>query len=115
MTGPIAIKVLRFQCPFCRRSWAHKSAAERHVGRCWLDPQNRACKTCRNHQPPHDGGPCVAGRPCPCNIVDEECYAGHDLSEGVRSGPRLLVVELLKTWWLYRSYRNDENEEGQET
>lgn len=36
----------RWRCTHCHRSWASRSAATAHAGRCWYDPANRSCKTC---------------------------------------------------------------------
>jgi hypothetical protein len=47
----VAINVTRHQCPYCRRAWSNKKAAERHVARCWYNPAVRACKTCSHFWP----------------------------------------------------------------
>lgn len=44
-----AYTTTRFRCPTCRKSWAKRSAAEKH--RCWHDPANRACRTCAHFAP----------------------------------------------------------------
>ena len=49
--GVEAIRVTRWRCPSCRKSWSSKATAEEHAVRCWLDPANRACKTCKHHHP----------------------------------------------------------------
>lgn len=48
MTSPIAVTVIRYQCPHCGRTRAHKRAAVAHIARCWLNPAARGCKTCRH-------------------------------------------------------------------
>lgn len=53
MTAPVPIPVMvrRFECPWCKRRRSSKAAMVAHIGACWLDPANRACKTCENHFP----------------------------------------------------------------
>lgn len=53
MSAAEAIVVTRWRCPHCRRSWASKTRANEHTATCWLDPANRACKTCRRHHRDH--------------------------------------------------------------
>lgn len=43
---PIAIKVTRYRCPHCTRSASKKPAIRDHIGRCWVNPGNRTCRTC---------------------------------------------------------------------
>jgi hypothetical protein len=65
---PIAVKVTRYQCPFCSRSGAVKARIRDHIGRCWSNPAAQACRTCRNFAAPEE----TAG--------EEYCMAGVDLS-----------------------------------
>lgn len=46
MSDPTAISVVRYRCPYCRKSWSSRSAAEAHIARCWYNPEVRGCKTC---------------------------------------------------------------------
>ena len=46
MSAPIAIKVTRFVCPYCRRGHSARSVCAGHIGRCFRNPANKACKTC---------------------------------------------------------------------
>lgn len=79
---PIPVVVTRHQCPFCRRTRAHKAAAVAHIGRCWFNPAVRSCKTCQ-HLDVDPGGPsCFPERPCDCNRGGRECLEGIDLDGG---------------------------------
>lgn len=40
------IKVTRFQCDFCNRTYAAKAAAAKHEDKCPHNPKNKACVTC---------------------------------------------------------------------
>ena len=75
MTAPIAVKVTRFACPFCSRSRAKKAATVEHIGRCWFNPDNRTCKTCRHFEDAEKYEPCYPGRPCSCQHVPARCNA----------------------------------------
>ena len=75
----IAVRVTRFRCPFCRKSWSSKAAANAHVPTCWMDPGNRACKTCEHHVPAESGG-CYERPGCGCQDVEEHCDAGVDMT-----------------------------------
>ena len=55
MSEPSRFETVRWQCPHCRRTWAHWKAADDHVGHCWRNPDNRACRTCRFHQQADQG------------------------------------------------------------
>ncbi len=80
MTAPIAITVKRFKCPHCPRSRAKKSATVAHIGRCWDNPANRACRTCANFEPAEAGG-CVGDRQCNCPDTPQDCAAGVELPD----------------------------------
>lgn len=73
-TTPVTVR--RHQCPHCRRTWAKRPAAERHVARCFRNSAARACKTCALYEPgePDDW---ISGYPG-CR---ESCGAGHNLSD----------------------------------
>jgi hypothetical protein len=85
---PIAVKVTRYRCPFCPRGWSRKSAAAVHVARCWNNPAVGNCKTCANFEREEEACGCKPG----CNWgnndqpIPEDCAAGVDISEGLRSG-----------------------------
>ena len=80
LAEPISRHVLRYFCPHCSTSRAHKPAMVAHIARCWRNPAARSCKTCRCYQPPeapdyHDGYP-----GCP-----EGCDGGEDISGGLKT------------------------------
>lgn len=75
LADPVRIVVARFLCPFCRRGHSSKPRATVHIGRCWYNPANGACKTCA-HQPTCECEPAVGYR-CPCSTGT--CNAGVEL------------------------------------
>ena len=85
---PIVVKVTRYRCPFCSRSWSQRKRAADHVARCWRNPAVRACKTCVYFQPYHWEGEPVPGIPgaVGCTEYPEACGRHEDLREGLRSG-----------------------------
>lgn len=87
LAAPEAFTTTRHRCPFCRRSWAHRAAAARHVARCWLNPAARSCKTCAIFEPAHDACGCEPG--CnwgsPSGGVPDSCAAGVDLDGTVKT------------------------------
>lgn len=42
----ITYTATRYRCPHCRKSYAGRSTAERHIGRCFRNPERRTCVTC---------------------------------------------------------------------
>ena len=82
---PIAVKVTRYRCPFCRRSWSSRKRAADHIGRCWLNPEARGCKTCEHWQA-HYWEPIFAdtGERVACYELAEACRADVDISAGLR-------------------------------
>lgn len=84
MTAPIQVEVTRFACPFCARSRAKKAATVEHIGRCWLNPDNRMCKTCTHFEEAETYEPCYPGRPCSCQDAPASCREGVDLPEWER-------------------------------
>jgi hypothetical protein len=68
---PIRRVVVRWQCPFCPRSRSSKKAITEHIGRCWLNPANKGCKTCANYEP-YDRG---CGEYSGCCDSPEQCLA----------------------------------------
>jgi hypothetical protein len=84
MTAPVLVKVTRYACPFCTRSRAKKTATAAHIGRCWSNPANRTCKTCRHFEEAFTAAPedwCFEGRRCSCNDSPASCEAGVDLPD----------------------------------
>lgn len=47
-SGVIKIQITRYKCQ-CGKKFAKKYAAEHHekVCKCWTNPKNRSCKTCK--------------------------------------------------------------------
>lgn len=41
----------RYRCPICRRSYSRRGTAVNHQAQCWLDPENKACRTCAHFNP----------------------------------------------------------------
>ena len=80
MSEPIPVMVRRYMCPHCSRGHSKKAAAVAHIARCWLNQENRTCKTCVHFDPGYVGMPCFPGRWCDCNDKPDECHAGIDLS-----------------------------------
>lgn len=93
----------RYVCPCCSRGSAKRAAAVAHLGRCWLNPENRACKTCRHFIPADfadwDENPayvdperCARG----VNLTDTDVYSSHPSEDRtptvVRSGCELWEV-----------------------
>lgn len=70
MADLIAYTTTRYRCPHCRKSYAAKGTAERHLVRCWRNPERRACLTCKHRDHGEYGEPeCSIGEgawPC-CN------------------------------------------------
>lgn len=63
MTEPIPFKTTRYRCPHCPRTGASKARITEHMGRCWLNPAARGCKTCKHFEPygPEWGDACRLG------------------------------------------------------
>lgn len=66
MTEPIVVLVKRYGCPTCGRTSSRPSRAKEHMARCWANPENRACKTCKHHDRDYEDG-------------SDTCAAGEDL------------------------------------
>lgn len=47
LAAPERITVVRWKCTHCSRSSSSRKAAVQHIGRCWLNPANKTCRTCR--------------------------------------------------------------------
>ena len=63
MTEPIVTVVKRYGCPTCGRTASRPGRAREHMARCWANPDNRACKTCKHFEPmnAYDPDYCDAG------------------------------------------------------
>jgi hypothetical protein len=63
MAEPIPFRVLRYRCPHCPRTGSSKARITEHIGRCWLNPEVRGCKTCKHFEPygPENGDGCAVG------------------------------------------------------
>jgi hypothetical protein len=63
VTEPIPVKVTRYRCTHCPRTGAVKARIQDHIGRCWLNPAARGCKTCKHFEPcgPEWSESCGAG------------------------------------------------------
>lgn len=75
----IKTTVVRYKCPHCNRHRSRKSATASHIARCWSNPDNRTCWTCRYHAKAYTAPAsswCFPGRECDCNNMDEHCQ--HD-------------------------------------
>jgi hypothetical protein len=79
VTTPVRVRAVRHQCPFCRRTWSKRPAAEAHIARCWCNPAARSCKTCVHYEPFEPGG-------CYGPEVPERCGAGVDISDRLPTG-----------------------------
>ncbi len=72
MSTPTAFVVTRWRCPFCTVTRSSKSGAERHIARCWYNPEAKSCKTCANYDP-------AESDPETGYHSDEQCQAGIEL------------------------------------
>lgn len=71
---PLAFTVTRYRCPCCPRTGSSRQRMAAHIGRCWHNPANRACKTCAHYLPAEGGSP--EGPPHP-----PSCLTGIDISD----------------------------------
>lgn len=76
---PVAIKVTRYRCPTCRRSWSSKKRTAEHAAMCAHAPENRACLTCEHFDPGEDATYEEPGHP-------EGCAQGLDVRHDVEPG-----------------------------
>lgn len=76
MTEPEKITTVRWRHPSCGKTYANRSRAREHAGRCWSDPANRACRTCEHYQPP-----------------DSDLDTGYSQDEGCGVGIPLPVID----------------------
>ena len=72
-----SVKVTRWRCAHCRRTWAHRAGAEAHIGRCYKNPAARGCKTCGAYQPPERPDYATGYPGC-----RESCWAGVAFTDG---------------------------------
>ncbi len=75
---PERVEVVRWRCPFCRRSHSGRGRAREHMTRCWFNPAARSCKTCVHFQEATSS--CYADPSCNC-ASPEICSAGVDLEK----------------------------------
>jgi hypothetical protein len=82
--APLTVTVRRYECPFCHRRRSSRAVTAEHMGRCWLNPDVRSCKTCANFEESYDACGCEPG--CnwgsPSGPAPASCAAGRDLPEG---------------------------------
>lgn len=80
-TGPIPVVVRRYDCPHCGRyRRAKKQTVAVHIGRCWDNPETRACRTCANLEPATCCGmPDLYQCYTPMCPESDTCAAGVDL------------------------------------
>lgn len=45
---PKEIQVTRYLCEFCEKEYKHKSSARTHEKICFLNPEVKACRSCKN-------------------------------------------------------------------
>jgi hypothetical protein len=109
VTEPIEVVAKRYRCPHCRKSWAHKATAAKHMPLCFADPARRTCKTCKHDVPAafgfdlhvddyeprhcaegHRQGPSCVG----CGEHPEVCRC----SEGQRRSPANQLRVLCPAW-----------------
>jgi hypothetical protein len=100
---PIPVKVTRYRCPCCPRTASGKARMVEHIGRCWLNPEARGCKTCEHFEPygPEWSDGCAVGvdlsgqKPCPTcwgfddPFVDGPCEDPDHVGNGkeIKPGP----------------------------
>lgn len=78
---PIRKPVVRWQCGYCPRTLARRTAIVEHMDRCWRNPAARGCLTCvHRYEPSGDGiiepfSPegCRVGVPMPDNGLPIHC------------------------------------------
>lgn len=60
---PIPFTTTRYRCPTCPRTASSKARMVEHIGRCWLNPEARGCKTCKHFEPygPENADACLVG------------------------------------------------------
>jgi len=61
MTQPIPFTTTRYRCPHCPRTAANNSRMREHIGRCWLNPAARGCKTCKHYEQRAENEVCMVG------------------------------------------------------
>jgi len=65
---PIELRVTRWKCAFCSRSWSRKPRAAEHLSACWKNPAARSCGTCRHYHEGEVGGWDEPGAPSGCDV-----------------------------------------------
>jgi hypothetical protein len=74
----------RYRCPYCPRTASSRTRIVDHLTRCWLNPDNRTCKTCAQFVP--DASEWEVGL-----VAPEYCAADVDLSDPDRPGANRVV------------------------
>jgi hypothetical protein len=86
---PVEMRVVRWRCSHCPRSWSRKSRTVEHIAQCWFNPANRSCKTCVHRiEPDSEYG----------YDTDEGCYAGVELERDPVT-PQLAILPLHCPKW----------------
>ena len=72
----MAHKITKYQCDFCRKSFASKSYAEKqHEPVCFYNPARKSCITCNNFSDSfHDG----------IEVYWSSCIVGKNISEKLK-------------------------------
>lgn len=103
VSQPIPFRVTRYRCPHCPRTGSSKALVTEHIGRCWLNPAARGCKTCVNYLEPAEACGCEPG----CNWggpeggYPERCAAGISLA-GREACERCGGANVLPTGEIFR-------------
>lgn len=96
---PIPFTTTRYRCPTCPRTASSKARMVGHIGRCWLNPEARGCKTCEHFEQwgPENHDACavgvdLSGRPaCPtCGGFSDpwnECPVCDGKGAEIKPGP----------------------------
>lgn len=99
MIEPIPFKTTRYRCPHCPRTASSKARMVDHIGRCWTNPEARACKTCAHYQawtdePEHClAGVSLAGRPA-CPGCGGHGWAGTNAGAEKPCGPHVTPLHI---------------------
>jgi hypothetical protein len=82
MSEPIPYTTTRYRCPHCRKSWAHKATATKHLPLCFSDPERHTCKTCVHDVPASGGWDPETGH---------DDYEPRHCAEGLAQGPSCIA------------------------
>lgn len=81
MSEPVRITTVRWVCPHCSRGRSKRAATEAHIARCWDNPDNATCRTCRHAVPAQDACGCSPG--CNWGTSGEACPPTCDVGREV--------------------------------